>query len=218
MLDGGCSLEEIGRRVGRHPSTVAYWLGKHGLEANGSARHASLGPIPEAELAALVADGLSGRAIAARLGRSLSSVRHWLRAYELETGPAARRRALALARAAGEPEATIECRRCGPSVHRFSEERGYVCLRCRARAVAARRRKVKAILVAEAGGGCVRCGFAESMAALQFHHLDPSTKEFHLSRHGVTRSLDRARAEARKCVLLCANCHAAVECGDAALP
>jgi len=30
---------------------------------------------------------------------------------------------------------------------------------------------------------------------------------------GVTRSLARAKAEAEKCVLLCANCHAEVESG-----
>jgi hypothetical protein len=34
---------------------------------------------------------------------------------------------------------------------------------------------------------------------------------------GVARSLVRARAEARKCVLLCANCHAEVEAGMASV-
>ena len=35
---------------------------------------------------------------------------------------------------------------------------------------------------------------------------------------GVTRSLDRLREEATKCVLLCANCHAEVEAGVTRLP
>jgi hypothetical protein len=43
-------------------------------------------------------------------------------------------------------------------------------------------------------------------------------KSFALSRDGVTRSLAAARAEARKCVLLCSNCHAEVEAGAAHLP
>jgi hypothetical protein len=51
------------------------------------------------------------------------------------------------------------------------------------------------------------------MAALQFHHLDPARKSFALSRNGVTRSLAELRAEAAKCVVLCANCHAEVEVG-----
>ena len=43
--------------------------------------------------------------------------------------------------------------------------------------------------------------------------LDPTTKEFALSHRGVSRALKRAHAEADKCVLLCANCHAEVEAG-----
>ena len=33
LLDDGLSLVEIGRRVGRHESTVAYWVDKHRLRA-----------------------------------------------------------------------------------------------------------------------------------------------------------------------------------------
>jgi hypothetical protein len=53
---------------------------------------------------------------------------------------------------------------------------------------------------------------------LEFHHLDPTEKAFHVSRQGVSRSLARARAEARKCVLLCSNCHMEVEAGLQAVP
>jgi deoxycytidylate deaminase len=90
-------------------------------------------------------------------------------------------------------------------------------VKCRAEAVTKRRRLVKATLVADAGGRCVLCGYASTPAALQFHHLDPSIKAFHLSHGGVSRSLAAARAEADKCVLLCANCHAEVEAGVATL-
>jgi hypothetical protein len=92
------------------------------------------------------------------------------------------------------------------------------CVPCRAEAVTDRRRRVKAILVEEAGGRCATCGYDRCMAALQFHHVDPKTKHFSLGRKGVARSLERARAEARKCVLLCANCHAEVEAGVLGLP
>ncbi len=65
----------------------------------------------------------------------------------------------------------------------------------------------------EAGGACRMCGYTHCMAALEFHHLVPAEKAFAVSEEGVTRSLARARAEVRKCVLLCANCHAEVEAG-----
>ncbi|HXG75814.1 MAG TPA: hypothetical protein VNJ53_04530 [Gaiellaceae bacterium] len=80
-----------------------------------------------------------------------------------------------------------------------------------------RRRKVKEILVREAGGCCSLCGYDRYVGALGFHHLDPEVKRFGLSHMGISRSLDRARAEAQKCALLCANCHAEVEGGVARL-
>jgi hypothetical protein len=91
------------------------------------------------------------------------------------------------------------------------------CVKCRSEAVARRRRKVKEILVAEAGGGCLLCGYAKHSVALQFHHLDPSTKSFGLGVRGITRSIDKLREEAAKCALLCANCHAEVEAGHVEL-
>jgi len=72
---------------------------------------------------------------------------------------------------------------------------------------------VTEILVSEAGGSCRICGYSRSLAALHFHHLDPEEKRFGMGREGVTRSLAEMRAEARKCALLCANCHAEVEAG-----
>jgi hypothetical protein len=84
--------------------------------------------------------------------------------------------------------------------------------------VSRRRRRVKALLVAEAGGCCVLCGYGDNPGALQFHHVDPAAKAFALGHAGVTRSLAKARAEAAKCALLCATCHAEVELGVKRLP
>ncbi len=94
----------------------------------------------------------------------------------------------------------------------------YRCARCSSEAVARRRREVKEILVAEAGGACRCCGYDRFAGALQFHHLDPAQKRFQLSFNGVPRAVEKLRAEARKCVLLCATCHAEVEGGFRILP
>jgi len=61
------------------------------------------------------------------------------------------------------------------------------------------------------------CGYARYAGALQFHHVDRTAKAFTI-RNGETRSLAKMRSEVRKCVLLCANCHAEVEAGLARLP
>jgi hypothetical protein len=68
-------------------------------------------------------------------------------------------------------------------------------------------------LVREAGGCCRLCGYSRCVAAHRFPHVDPAQKRFALGSAGFTRSIAKARAEASKCVLLCANCHAEVEAG-----
>lgn len=65
-------------------------------------------------------------------------------------------------------------------------------------------RKLKAI--AYKGGKCQRCGYDKCVAALDFHHRDPSEKEFQWVRLRRLR-WDRVLAELDKCDLLCANCH-----------
>jgi hypothetical protein len=73
------------------------------------------------------------------------------------------------------------------------------------------RRRTKLNLIEEAGGCCQVCGYNKHPGALEFHHIDPSTKNFHLSRKGTTLAYEKLRIEASKCLLLCANCHREVE-------
>lgn len=75
-----------------------------------------------------------------------------------------------------------------------------------------RHRKVRATLVAEAGGACVLCGYARCEWNLHFHHVEPAEKAFSMTM-ASGKSLAAYRAEAPKCVLLCANCHGEVEAG-----
>ena len=214
-LESGRSIESIAREAGKHPSTVGYWVNKHGLTSPHAARHAARGPIPREALLALVEQGLSIRQIAGRLDRSAATVRHWLRRHELRTQPARYAR-----RDAPKPDGLMrECPVHGwTGFVRTGAVGTYRCGKCNSAAVAARRRDVKAQLVAEAGGRCAACGFDAYVGALQFHHRERVAKAFALSDQGVTRSLSAARAEARKCVLLCANCHALVEAGLLLVP
>ena len=215
-LEEGLSLEQIGRRVGKHPSTVSYWVSKFGLTAVHKDRHASRGGIPRDMLEQLTKRHLTTREIAAELDCSTSTVRHWLRRHNLQTTREARLRA----RREVAPGASFfaVCERHGPVRFVGRPDGNSRCERCRAEAVSERRRQVKRILVAEAGGRCAICGYDRCLAALQFHHLDPATKRFSMGSRGVARALSTAREEAAKCVLLCANCHAEVEAGVVELP
>ena len=71
--------------------------------------------------------------------------------------------------------------------------------------VSKRRKLNKQLLVEYKGGKCQRCGYDKCIAALEFHHLDPSTKSFSLT--GNTLGIERQKEEADKCILVCANCH-----------
>ena len=58
-------------------------------------------------------------------------------------------------------------------------------------------------------GKCERCGYNKCIRALEFHHLNPSEKDFGLSRC-LTKNVKLLKAEADKCILLCSNCHAEI--------
>ena len=61
-------------------------------------------------------------------------------------------------------------------------------------------------LINEFGGKCQECGYNKNIAALEFHHIDPNEKEFHLG-NAKTTNLDKLLLEMDKCILVCANCH-----------
>jgi transposase/5-methylcytosine-specific restriction endonuclease McrA len=214
LLAQGLSLAGIGRRYGLHESTVGYWARKYELEAIHRARHVPKGRLTKELLEPLVASGMSIAEIAVALGRSRSTVRHWLREHGLKTRQARRLAVMA----DGSATLMLDCPRHGSTRFRRRSGGGYRCLKCRAEAVSRRRRVVKRRLVDEAGGACRLCGYDRFIAALEFHHLVPAEKRFSLSHRGVARSMEKARAEASKCILLCANCHAEVEAGYATLP
>ncbi len=215
MLGEGLSLAEIGRRVGIHQSTVGYWIKRHGLAAIGNEKYAAKGGLRREQLETLVAHGASLAQIADAVGRSTSTVRHWLAKYELRTqclAGAPRRSGTQQAREEGLRQAVVVCPRHGAVAHVLDGRGSYRCRRCRADAVVRRRRRVTQILVEEAGGRCRLCGYDRHAAALEFHHLDPKAKEFGLAQRGAHK-IDKLRAEVRKCILLCSNCHAGVEAG-----
>ena len=68
---------------------------------------------------------------------------------------------------------------------------------------------IKAKCVEYKGGCCSVCGYDKCIQALEFHYLDPSTKEKHPSHRGIDRkkSFESLKPELDKCVLVCANCH-----------
>lgn len=78
---------------------------------------------------------------------------------------------------------------------------------------------LKAICARALGSQCRHCGYRQSLAALEFHHLDPGGKlvtiggrekkgEGVASRRLRPKTIQAALLEAAKCELICSNCHA----------
>jgi len=66
------------------------------------------------------------------------------------------------------------------------------------------RNKIRAIEYK--GGKCEICSYDSCTAALEFHHKDPSIKDFGISTNS-NKAWSKIKIELDKCVLVCANCH-----------
>lgn len=56
--------------------------------------------------------------------------------------------------------------------------------------------------------GCRDCGYRRSHWALDYHHRPGETKAFGIKGCWKLYGVVRIKAELRKCVVLCRNCHA----------
>lgn len=66
--------------------------------------------------------------------------------------------------------------------------------------------KRKCEAIALMGGKCGSCGYNRNYAALEFHHIDPSQKDFDWNKLRL-HPWKTVVHELGKCVLLCSNCH-----------
>lgn len=75
------------------------------------------------------------------------------------------------------------------------------------------RRRRKENLIEVCGGECRLCGYKKTASALEFHHIDPSQKDFGIASNGNCHDLEKDLNEVKKCILVCANCHREIHDG-----
>jgi hypothetical protein len=73
-----------------------------------------------------------------------------------------------------------------------------------------RRLELKERAVAYKGGSCCLCGYDRCLQALEFHHLDPGSKDFEIS---SKMRWDQVKLELDKTILVCSNHHREVHAG-----
>jgi hypothetical protein len=96
-----------------------------------------------------------------------------------------------------------QCHDCRKATKKRSYEKGKEGVMTRQKTT--RRSKAEWFQEVKDPLSCQECGESDN-ACLDFHHLDPATKEFAVSavqHYGKQRVLD----EIAKCAVLCANCH-----------
>lgn len=81
-----------------------------------------------------------------------------------------------------------------------------VCKKCRIKKVCDDWIQLKKDVVKQMGGKCQDCGGIFTYQLYDFHHLDPSKKEYGWTKMKMFNKAKRDK-ELEKCVLLCGNCH-----------
>ena len=79
------------------------------------------------------------------------------------------------------------------------------CKKCRSLLSSQRRRDIKVKAIQYMGGRCSRCKNNYSPCVYDFHHLDPTKKDFTIG--SQAKAFASIKEELDKCVLLCSNCH-----------
>ena len=82
------------------------------------------------------------------------------------------------------------------------------CKSCHSKAMKDKYHKNKELLNdAKKNLSCEKCGYNKCLEALEFHHIDSTTKINTVARLSVHSNIETATQEMKKCIVLCANCH-----------
>jgi len=77
--------------------------------------------------------------------------------------------------------------------------------------IKSRRKDQKREMLTYKGGSCQLCNYAICARAMDFHHKDPTQKDFGIC--GMNKSWEEIKTELDKCILVCKNCHGEIHDG-----
>lgn len=166
-------------------------------------------------LISLVERGLSTRQIAELSNKGQTTIRHWLKKYNLKTDHKSFKNGYegesTVLRIDGKPIQNCSC--CGillDEENAYWRKRANIwssnCKKCHNKKVGEKWRSSKKKAVEYKGGKCERCGYNKCTDALEFHHLDPSKKDKNFGSMKLRKWEDQKK-ELDKCIMVCANCH-----------
>ena len=65
----------------------------------------------------------------------------------------------------------------------------------------------KVLILESRSQGCSVCGYNKCPEALEFHHIDPNTKDMSIGKAVRQWGTEKLKEEITKCIVVCANCH-----------
>jgi transposase len=154
-------------------------------------------------LVKLVDENLSIRKIAEKKRCSPSTIRYWLKKYGLKTHPyknLKKEKCLVCKKRLTEQKIKFCSKKCKNKYYSSYDIEGQI----RYQWEKGIKRKLKLIEIM--GGECEKCGYKKNISALVFHHKNDKKIKLDL-RSLSNRSWRISLEEAKKCKLLCANCH-----------
>jgi hypothetical protein len=167
----------------------------------------------------LLKEGYSLNKISRETGKSLGSIIYWVRKHNLRVNFKNFKQGGRNVRVKDYGVPRI-CPRCNLNKEAtdFYDSKGIknagtYCKQCMNEHTMERVRNMKQKWVEYKGGKCQLCGYSKCPGALEFHHLDPSKKDFNLSRYRVRAFNEQIRQEIDKCLMVCANCHREIHAG-----
>ena len=167
------------------------------------------------ELELLINDGKSLNKISKEIGKSLTTIRYWVKKHKrpFQTKNFS-------SQGIKEYGSSRLCPKCknNCNINEFYDRRGKIggsvyCKKCTTIQVVERTQKLKQEMVDYKGGCCQKCGYDKYIGALDFHHINPSEKDFTIAHLRQYKFDDIIKSELDKCLLVCSNCHREIHGG-----
>lgn len=174
--------------------------------------------IQKCQLETYIGQNYSTHKMARELNCSQCVIRYWLNIYGLKTNPQWTILRTKIKKEIEEGYKT--CSQCNQkktltNENFYLKKNGkfhYWCKRCNNRISLKKQTERKQKCVDYKGGKCMICGYNKYIGALDFHHIDPTKKEFNIS-NLRTYSWEMLKVELDKCICVCKNCHAETHAG-----
>jgi hypothetical protein len=162
-------------------------------------------------LVSYVEQGLSIYTIGKKFNKAPTTIRYWLKKYELKTKNKSFKDGYHISNKLDKDNQFCSCCKIklNASNAYFRKNKQIYhpkCKNCLSKETKDSRKNNKERAIEYKGGCCSRCGYNKNIASLEFHHLNPLEKEITPSKL-INRKWEILKKEIDKCVLLCSNCH-----------